>query len=261
MPETQGKAIKIDQIRALSQFVSQTAQQGGRKIIVLGPVEQLNIPAANALLKNLEEPAGDTVLILTTHAPGMVLPTIRSRCQILSMSVPDKATAVAWLTDLPVDDAELLLELAGGAPLIVKEMLDGDYLEHLHLFTHMLDTVSSRSASMPDVAVVTPCLSLQVSHITSWWLQILHGIVSNKQAQLHQNRNDNEGIAARIERIIHYARKVNRQWLFTFSDKLLLLRKQQLQGANPNIQLLLEELLLDWQLMMQKSGGQTSVSL
>src|SRR5690606_18188179 len=60
-PEEGGKQIKVDQIREVSRFVANTAQQGGYKIIVLQPAEAMNINAANALLKNLEEPAGKTI--------------------------------------------------------------------------------------------------------------------------------------------------------------------------------------------------------
>ncbi|HBZ99725.1 MAG TPA: DNA polymerase III subunit delta', partial [Pseudomonas sp.] len=61
-------------------FVTQTAQLGGRKVILLEPAEAMNLNAANALLKSLEEPSGDTVLLLISHQPSRLLPTIKSRC-------------------------------------------------------------------------------------------------------------------------------------------------------------------------------------
>ncbi len=63
-PEEADKAIKVDQVRDLVSFVVQTAQMGGRKVVLIEPVEAMNINAANALLKSLEEPSGDTVLLL-----------------------------------------------------------------------------------------------------------------------------------------------------------------------------------------------------
>ena len=64
-PEEVDKAIRVDQVRDLVGFVTQTAQLGGRKVILLEPAEAMNLNAANALLKSLEEPSGDTVLLLS----------------------------------------------------------------------------------------------------------------------------------------------------------------------------------------------------
>ena len=65
-PEEGAQMIKVDQVRAVVQFLDQTSQQGGYKVAILSPAEAMNINAANALLKNLEEPAGKTLLILVT---------------------------------------------------------------------------------------------------------------------------------------------------------------------------------------------------
>ncbi|MCV6606274.1 MAG: DNA polymerase III subunit delta', partial [Porticoccaceae bacterium] len=66
-PEEAGKAIKIDQIRALCDFMAKTAQQGGWKVALIEPAEAMNVNAANALLKTLEEPSNNTLLILVCH--------------------------------------------------------------------------------------------------------------------------------------------------------------------------------------------------
>src|SRR5690606_26968585 len=79
-PEEGSKAIKVDQVRGLIESLGKTAQQGGYKVLVLEPAEAMNINSANALLKSLEEPANNTLLILVSHTPSAVLPTIRSRC-------------------------------------------------------------------------------------------------------------------------------------------------------------------------------------
>ena len=79
-PEEADKPIKVDQVRELVEFVVQTAQLGGRKVVLLEPAEAMNLNAANALLKSLEEPSGNTVLLLISHQPSRLLPTIKSRC-------------------------------------------------------------------------------------------------------------------------------------------------------------------------------------
>lgn len=80
-PETLNGAIKIEQIRELSQVVYQTPQLGQRRLIIIHPADALNHAAASALLKMLEEPAPSTVFILIAAQPNLLLPTILSRCQ------------------------------------------------------------------------------------------------------------------------------------------------------------------------------------
>lgn len=73
-PEEADKAIKVDQVRDLASSQVQTAQLGGRKVVLVEPVEAMNINAANALLKSLEEPSGNTVLLLVSHQSSRLLP-------------------------------------------------------------------------------------------------------------------------------------------------------------------------------------------
>lgn len=82
-PEEKGKAIKIDTIRELIEKLNQTAQQNSYKIAIIEPADALNIAASNALLKTLEEPPTNTIILLLTENPSSLSATIRSRCQIL----------------------------------------------------------------------------------------------------------------------------------------------------------------------------------
>src|SRR5690606_30069667 len=75
------RMIRVDQVRALSAFAVGSPQVAHRKVIVVDRADQLNINAANALLKTLEEPSADVVLILLQEAGRPILPTLRSRCQ------------------------------------------------------------------------------------------------------------------------------------------------------------------------------------
>ncbi len=120
-PEEADKAIKVDQVRDLVSFVVQTAQLGGRKVVLIEPVESMNINAANALLKSLEEPSGDTVLLLVSHQPSRLLPTIKSRCVQQACPLPSEAMSLAWLAkalpDCSQEERIELLTLAAGSPL------------------------------------------------------------------------------------------------------------------------------------------------
>lgn len=111
------REIKIDQVRALSDFMNISTHRQGRRIVLLHPAEALNAAAANALLKTLEEPAAGTVFILVTHNMDRLMPTIVSRCQKFPLPLPDAAAAMAWLQAQGVSQAQEWLAEQGGAPL------------------------------------------------------------------------------------------------------------------------------------------------
>jgi DNA polymerase-3 subunit delta' len=77
--------VAVDEIRKVGQFLSMTAHDGGYRVVIVDSADDMNINAANALLKNLEEPPKRTLFILVVHAPGRLLPTIRSRCQTIRL--------------------------------------------------------------------------------------------------------------------------------------------------------------------------------
>ena len=91
------KEIKIEQIRALADFMNISTHRQGLRVVVLYPAEALNMPASNALLKTLEEPPPGTVFLLASNGLDRVLPTILSRCRKFAMSMPDHGEALAWL--------------------------------------------------------------------------------------------------------------------------------------------------------------------
>jgi DNA polymerase III subunit delta' len=114
------KDIKIDQIRALADFMNISTHRQGQRVIVLYPAEALNITAANALLKTLEEPPPDTVFLLVSNSLDRLLPTILSRCRKFALPLPSWDDALAWLQQQQVTDADLWLAEQGGAPLAAQ---------------------------------------------------------------------------------------------------------------------------------------------
>jgi DNA polymerase-3 subunit delta' len=115
------KQIKISQVRDLLDAIQTGTHQGGRRVILLAPAEAMNTATANALLKTLEEPPPDTVMLLVSSEPDRLLPTIRSRCQGLAFGEPDVALALGWLEQSDVKDAVNLLARYGGAPLLAHD--------------------------------------------------------------------------------------------------------------------------------------------
>lgn len=109
--------VTVDEVRRVSRFLSMTAHDGGYRIVIVDPADDMNVNAANALLKNLEEPPARTLFVLISHSPGALLPTIRSRCQTLRLSPlspPDLAAALGSLAPEGMD-MDALAERAGGS--------------------------------------------------------------------------------------------------------------------------------------------------
>ncbi|MDW8324226.1 MAG: DNA polymerase III subunit delta' [Burkholderiales bacterium] len=121
--------IRIDQIRALIEALSLSAHQGGWRLALIRPAEAMNPAAANALLKTLEEPPPRVMLILISHQPRRLLPTVLSRCHKFALPRPDWDTALAWLRAQGVAAAEDALREAGGAPLLALEYAQPERLE------------------------------------------------------------------------------------------------------------------------------------
>src|SRR5712692_1434966 len=112
--------IKIDQVRELADFLNIGSHRGRLRVTLVHPAEDMNDHTANALLKGLEEPPAGAVFLLVSHHPARLLPTIRSRCVALPVSLPPRETALQWLA------------YAGGAPLRAQEYAaDAAVLEHL----------------------------------------------------------------------------------------------------------------------------------
>lgn len=110
--------IVVDQIRELSARLAMRPLAGGWQVATIDPADRLNPNAANALLKTLEEPAADTVIVLVADEPTRLPATIRSRCQLVEARFPDRAQALAWLAGQGIDEAEAgdALALAAGNP-------------------------------------------------------------------------------------------------------------------------------------------------
>ncbi|WP_115718625.1 DNA polymerase III subunit delta' [Gallaecimonas mangrovi] len=122
-------AIRVDAIRALIGPVYGAALMGGAKVVVMNEADALNINAANALLKSLEEPPDNTFWLLTSSQPGQLLPTILSRCQKLHIAAPEQSLALAWLEGQDIKASVALLNRFHGAPLAVSQALAAGYLE------------------------------------------------------------------------------------------------------------------------------------
>lgn len=127
-PEEEGKSIKVDQVRELIQKVSLTSHGQCYRVIIIAPADALNLNASNSLLKTLEEPPENTLLILISDKPSKLMPTIRSRTQMVRFDLPAEELSLEWLKSQNITNAELCLKLSAGAPLAAIEIANDDGL-------------------------------------------------------------------------------------------------------------------------------------
>lgn len=247
-PEEAGKAIKVDQVRELTDTLSKTAQQAGYKVVIIDPAEAMNTNAANALLKSLEEPASKTLLILIAHSPSAVLPTIRSRCQLRALPKPRQEQVLHWLSPLLVGrniEADDLLLAARGAPLAALSLLEGDALEQQEEQLQQWVRLSLGQISAIDLAASWH--TGDAIGLMEWFLGVLHSI-ARWRGGIADTRVQQWPVEFR-DRL----QQISVLYLHRYLEKVLQSKKQLLSGSNPNKQLLWEELLLDWGAVLRVS--------
>ena len=151
-PEEDKQQISIDQVRAATERLTKTSFRQGYKVGIVTPAHLMTPNAANSVLKTLEEPAPRSLLVLITSQPSMLLPTVRSRCQKVTIARPSREEAIEWLRDKSGHAVEsALLEFAGGAPLRALAYADGRFDA---LNEHMQKSLGALLAGQADVTQV-----------------------------------------------------------------------------------------------------------
>ncbi|MGI9239037.1 MAG: DNA polymerase III subunit delta' [Woeseiaceae bacterium] len=227
------QAIGIDQIRALVSDLSLTSYAGAGKVAVIEPANAMTESAANSLLKTLEEPPGDALLILIADRVGRLPATIFSRCQRIEFSIPSEAETLDWLNRLRPGSAwPEALRAASGAPIAAIAALD--MLETSASLSRDLNAVGRDEASPVEVAArwakLDPTLVLN-------WLTRQLGLAAIANSA---GRDRAEGLA--IDDSV--LRRMDRRNLFCYLDIINRLRGQT--GGSYNPQLTFEGLLIDW---------------
>lgn len=152
MPEEDKQQISIDQTRAATERLTKTSYRQGYKVAIVDPAHLMTPNAANSVLKTLEEPSPRSLLLLVTSQPSMLLPTVRSRCQKVTIARPSREEAIEWLREKSGRAIEpALLEFAGGAPLRALAYADGRFDT---LNEHMQKSLGALLAGQADVTQV-----------------------------------------------------------------------------------------------------------
>lgn len=152
--EQDAKQLQIGQIRELGERLALKSYRGGRKVAVIAPADLMNPNAANALLKTLEEPPPETLLILCAARPSRLPATVVSRCQRLAVPLPKRDVALQWLNtaNSEVEDWGELLEFAAGAPLRAWRMQAGGFLEFNQEMAASVSALANRTLDIPATA-------------------------------------------------------------------------------------------------------------
>ena len=248
-PEEGGKSteIKVDMIRTLTEGASLTAKSGGHKLVIIRPAERMNSAAANSLLKTLEEPTSNTVLMLLTDRPSRLLPTIRSRCQYFAFALPSRAEAVAWLHErIQSGKPETLLDLAGGAPLKALAMDDPTILaQHRNALQAFSNLAQAR---IDPVKLAEQWTKYENKRLLEWllgWVIDMLRLKVSTDPPLLFNREERQTLQ-------HLAKGLNSQVLQRFLGQIY--EAYNLTDSNINPQLMLERLLLEWHACLQRAG-------
>lgn len=203
-PESKSEEIRVDAIRRLVASNALTAHRGRYKVIVLDPAQNMNLNAANSLLKTLEEPTSDTLLGLVCEQPERLPATVRSRCRRLNVPVPSESQALEWLRgQSDAEDVETLLHLAYGAPLRALALVAEDRLsQRAQAFAGFVEVASGVRDPIAEAADWNrhePAILLDWLH--SWVIDLLR-LATGHPAPPLINRDKREALrklAGRLE--------------------------------------------------------------
>jgi DNA polymerase-3 subunit delta' len=226
-PEGAGEQIRIEAIRALVEFMQQTPQIAAQKVAVVCNADAMNPYAANALLKTLEEPPPDSHIVLVCETLTTLLPTIRSRCQLVAVRPDRHQAALEWVRERAgqVDAArfEALAFEYGGAPF---RLLDALTRDEQPLQTALRDV--GRRAADP-LALAQAWAKSDAAELLERWMRYLPDVMAGGRG----------GVDARLP-----ATATDAVW--GFYERLARARGMLRGTTNPNVRLLLESLLLEW---------------
>jgi DNA polymerase-3 subunit delta' len=239
-PAEDKKIIGVDQIRELVQFMTLKSQYGRHKVIIIEPAEAMNVNAANSLLKTLEEPSADSILMLVTSRPAQLPATIRSRCQEVHFGRASVEQAESWMRQQPTLNANpgLWLELADGAPLQALELAIEGGSEQRSLW--LGDLVQLASCKADPIAMAAKWLTMDPKNSLYWLHRWLTDMVRYK-AVSEPPHVANPDV---VKQLVTLADPLTVAQLYRLLDRVGAGLRQL--EANNNPQLVLEDILIQW---------------
>jgi DNA polymerase-3 subunit delta' len=240
-----GRQILVDQIRALNAFMMMGCQYGRYKIGLIGEAEALNRNAANSLLKILEEPPARSLIILVSSTSMQMPATLRSRCQRVLFSPPSRANAAAWLSEqVPDCNAQLLVSLAHGHPLLAREFSQGDFLQVRDTaFSDLSALLMGRESA---VTLAKRWQKVELSMLLDWMLSWAMDIVRLRFGA-DTNHLDNPDFYPRLD---GFSKCIDIRCLYALLDEMLEFKRTLDIALNQRLRT--EDLALAWSTRWQK---------
>jgi len=241
-PEEEGKAIKVDQIRDLIEKISLTSHRDGYRVILISPADALNINASNSLLKTLEEPPANTILILITDKPSKLMATIRSRTQLVRFDLPTQEQSLQWLSEQNIEKSDLVLKLSAGAPLAANAMTEDDGLQlRDKLFNNWQELASGNADALESASMWIKDgfkikANLPLNWVSSWILDMVRCLQGG-----HIDSMVNVDYAETLQKL---AGQVDLKSVYNLLDRLN--DTIRLTDSPANQLMLVEGLLLHW---------------
>jgi DNA polymerase-3 subunit delta' len=245
------RLIVVDQIREAIELASNTSQRGGYKILCIDPAEAMNLNAANALLKLLEEPPAGTLLFLLSQQPGLLLATLRSRCQQLKLPLPARDDALAWLAAKGcAGDAERLLKKAGGAPLRALAMSETGLLaEHDNVLQCVQEVLTGACS---PIQAARKCEKFHIVSIMETLLHVTNELAMHLQANTALTDHQLQPLA---ELACVRSREQGALLVHGLHASFGRTRKTVLSNNNPNALLVLEQVFGEWGTLRQRANS------
>lgn len=237
-PEESGKAIRVDAIRGYLEKAGLTAQ-GHWRLVIIDPADAMNMAAANSILKTLEEPTANTLMVLISEHPERLPATIQSRCQRLDFLPPKREVAKQWLAPR-VSNAtpDLLLDLANEAPLKALELDDAQWLQaRSDAFADFRDISQGKRSA---VTVAAEWSGGGFSQKTEWMLQWVVDLCRLKVTDAPPKLSNPD----LIKDLNVLAKALELSALQSFLKRLYEVSSSQGSQLNPQMQL--EGLLIAW---------------
>ncbi len=250
-PEEAGKAIVVNAVRKLQAALANTAQQGGARVVIINGATDLNLNAANALLKQLEEPGDNCYFLLLHQWPKPVSATVTSRCQKLDIAVPTNADAVSWLSQgMDAETARQVLLLASGAPLHALALFEQKAHEVRRQMLVQLTAILRGQQTSLEVA--ESWKKLPLAQTFTWWVEWLNDLIKLKLTQ-----DDSCIINTDLLKLLQaVAQRSDIAVIYQLLDAVTQQLNYVHQRRNLNPQMVCEELLNGWYLLVRSGAKQ-----
>ena len=251
-PEEQGKPVKVEIVRDMLDWLHLKSHYQGYKVAIIVDAEMMNKNATGALLKTLEEPPGEALLLLLTHNPNLLAITIRSRCQHMPFKATYADETLQWLSentaglDAPADT----LIAAGGAPLLAIQMFENNALQCQ--LSVLKDLEKLRNGQADPVKIAAQWKDFGASLVLQWLLYLITDMTRLKLSA-QPIKTNNVDIIKYLNDLTKY---LGLKQLVAFYE--LLLENYTLSSSiiSYNELALLEDSAIYWQMLMKENDEQ-----